>query len=259
MSAPASGRQTMSNKQNQWVVGVNAVASAIDNDAEHVREVLVEAGSKNPRLAEIEAQALRKDIEVRKVNAQALDGVAGQLRHQGVAARYAAARTWDEHELAALVEQAAGKALLLVLDGVQDPHNLDACLRSAAAAGVTAVVIPKDKSATVNATVRKTSAGAADRIPVVAVTNLSRCLKDLQKLGVWIYGLAGEMGPSLYAVDLTGNVALVLGGEADGLRRLTREHCDKLVRIPMPGDIESLNVSVATGIALFEAVRQRLA
>ncbi len=259
MSAPASGRQTMSNKQNQWVVGVNAVASAIDNDAEHVREVLVEAGSKNPRLAEIEAQALRKDIEVRKVNAQALDGVAGQLRHQGVAARYAAARTWDEHELAALVEQAAGKALLLVLDGVQDPHNLGACLRSAAAAGVTAVVIPKDKSATVNATVRKTSAGAADRIPVVAVTNLSRCLKDLQKLGVWIYGLAGEMGPSLYAVDLTGNVALVLGGEADGLRRLTREHCDKLVRIPMPGDIESLNVSVATGIALFEAVRQRLA
>ncbi|HAI93777.1 MAG TPA: 23S rRNA (guanosine(2251)-2'-O)-methyltransferase RlmB [Xanthomonadaceae bacterium] len=249
----------MSNKQNQWVVGVNAVASAIDNDAEHVREVLVEAGSKNPRLAEIEAQALRKDIEVRKVNAQALDGVAGQLRHQGVAARYAAARTWDEHELAALVEQAAGKALLLVLDGVQDPHNLGACLRSAAAAGVTAVVIPKDKSATVNATVRKTSAGAADRIPVVAVTNLSRCLKDLQKLGVWIYGLAGEMGPSLYAVDLTGNVALVLGGEADGLRRLTREHCDKLVRIPMPGDIESLNVSVATGIALFEAVRQRLA
>jgi 23S rRNA (guanosine2251-2'-O)-methyltransferase len=186
----------MSNKQNQWVVGVNAVASAIDNDAEHVREVLVEAGSKNPRLAEIEAQALRKDIDVRKVNAQALDGVAGRLRHQGVAARYAAARTWDEHELAALVEQAAGKALLLVLDGVQDPHNLGACLRSAAAAGVTAVIIPKDKSATVNATVRKTSAGAADRIPVVAVTNLSRCLKDLQKLGVWIYGLAGEMGPA---------------------------------------------------------------
>ncbi len=181
----------MSNKQNQWVVGVNAVASAIDNDAEHVREVLVEAGSKNPRLAEIEAQALRRDIEVRKVNAQALDGVAGQLRHQGVAARYAAVKTWDEHELAELVEQAAGKALLLVLDGVQDPHNLGACLRSAAAAGVTAVVIPKDKSATVNATVRKTSAGAADRIPVVAVTNLSRCLKDLQKLGVWIYGLAG--------------------------------------------------------------------
>ena len=245
-------------KQNQWIVGVNAVVSAIEHDADNVREVLVEGG-KNPRLVEIEENARRKGIEVRKVTAQALDGVAGGVRHQGVAARYAAAKTWDENELAGLVEAAEGKALLLVLDGVQDPHNLGACLRSAAAAGATAVVIPKDKSATVNATVRKTSAGAADRLPVVAVTNLSRCLRDLQKLGVWIYGLAGEAGTSLYAQDLRGNVALVLGGEADGLRRLTREHCDGLVKIPMPGDIESLNVSVAAGVTLFEAVRQRQA
>jgi 23S rRNA (guanosine2251-2'-O)-methyltransferase len=144
-----------------------------------------------------------------------------------------------------------------VLDGVQDPHNLGACLRSAAAAGVTAVVIPRDKAVQVNATVRKTSAGAADSIPVVRCTNLSRCLRDLQKLGVWIHGLAGDAEASLYALDLTGNVAIVLGGEADGLRRLTRESCDNLVKIPMPGDTESLNVSVATGVALFEAVRQR--
>lgn len=244
-------------KQNQWVVGLNAVASSIEHDAEHVREVLVEAGGKNARVTEIEENARRKGIDVRRVSAQALDGVAGGVRHQGVAARYAAAKTWDENELAGLVEAAAGKALLLVLDGVQDPHNLGACLRSAAAAGATAVVIPKDKSATVNATVRKTSAGAADRLPVVAVTNLSRCLRDLQKLGVWIYGLAGEAETSLYAQDLRGNVALVLGGEADGLRRLTREHCDGLVKIPMPGEIESLNVSVAAGVTLFEAVRQR--
>ncbi|MFT4246904.1 MAG: 23S rRNA (guanosine(2251)-2'-O)-methyltransferase RlmB [Pseudomonas sp.] len=247
----------MSNKQNQWIVGVNAVASSIENDADHVREVLVEAGSKNPRLTEIEENARRKGIDVRRVATQALDGVGGGVRHQGVAARYAAARTWDENELEGLVEGAEGRALLLVLDGVQDPHNLGACLRSAAAAGVTAVVIPKDKSATVNATVRKTSAGAADRIPVVAVTNLARCLRELQKLGVWIYGLAGEAEASLYALDLRGNVALVLGGEADGLRRLTREHCDQLVKIPMPGEIESLNVSVAAGVTLFEAVRQR--
>ncbi len=246
-------------KQNQWVVGLNAVASSIEHDAEHVREVLVEAGGKNPRVTEIEENARRRGIDVRRVSAQALDGVAGGVRHQGVAARYAAAKTWDENELAGLVEAAEGKALLLVLDGVQDPHNLGACLRSAAAAGATAVVIPKDKSATVNATVRKTSAGAADRLPVVAVTNLSRCLRDLQKLGVWIYGLAGEAGTSLYAQDLRGNVALVLGGEADGLRRLTREHCDGLVKIPMPGDVESLNVSVAAGVTLFEAVRQRQA
>ena len=245
-------------KQTQWIVGLNAVSSAIEHDAEHVREILIEAGTKNPRLLELEQQARRKDIEVRRVAAQALDGVAGGLRHQGAAARYAAARSWDEDELAGLIEAAQGRALVLVLDGVQDPHNLGACLRSAAAAGATAVVIPKDKSATVNATVRKTSAGAADRLPVVAVTNLARCLRDLQKQGVWIYGLAGDAEAALYTLDLRGNVALVLGGEADGLRRLTRELCDGLVRIPMPGDIESLNVSVSAGIALFETVRQRL-
>lgn len=242
---------------SQWIAGINAVAAAVEHDAAHVREVLLEAGAKNPRLAEIESRARRAGIEVRRVAQQALDGVAGGLRHQGAVARYAAARTWDEHELPALIEAAAGRALLLVLDGVQDPHNLGACLRSAAAAGVTAVVIPKDKAVQVNATVRKTSAGAADSIPVIRVTNLARCLRELQKLGVWIYGLAGEAQDTLYALDLTGNVALVLGGEAEGLRRLTREHCDRLARIPMPGGFESLNVSVATGVALFEAVRQR--
>ena len=244
-------------KQAQWIVGLNAVASALEHDAEHVREVLLEAGGKNPRIVEIEQEARRKDIDVRRVAQNALDGVAGGVRHQGAAARYAAAKTWDEHELPTLIEAAEGRALVLVLDGVQDPHNLGACLRSAAAAGATAVVIPRDKAVQVNATVRKTSAGAADRVPVIAATNLSRTLRDLQKQGVWIYGLAGETPASLYDIDLTGNVALVLGGEGDGLRRLTRENCDALVKIPMPGEMESLNVSVATGIALFEAVRQR--
>ena len=249
-------------KDTHWIAGINAVAAAIEHDAEHVREVLLEAGAKNPRIAEIEGNARRRDIDVRRVAQQALDGVAGGLRHQGAVARYAAAKTWDENDIAALVEAAQGRALLLVLDGVQDPHNLGACLRSAAAAGVTAVVIPKDKAVQVNATVRKTSAGAADSIPVVRVTNLSRTLRDLQKLGVWIYGLAGDAAASLYALDLRGNVALVLGGEADGLRRLTREQCDQLVALPMPGvamapGVESLNVSVAAGVCLFEAVRQR--
>ena len=246
----------MSN-DSQWIAGINAVASALEHDAENVREVLLEAGARNPRIVEIEGNARRKGIDVRRVAQQALDGVAGGLRHQGAVARYAAAKTWDEHELPALVEAANGKALVLVLDGVQDPHNLGACLRSAAAASVTAVVIPRDKAVQVNATVRKTSAGAADTIPVIRCTNLSRCLRDLQKQGVWIHGLAGDVDASLYSLDLTGNVAIVLGGEADGLRRLTREHCDSLVRIPMPGETESLNVSVATGVALFEAVRQR--
>jgi 23S rRNA (guanosine2251-2'-O)-methyltransferase len=244
-------------KKDQWVSGINAVASALAHAVEHVREVLHEAGAKNPRITEIEETARRRDVPVRRVALQALEGIAGGLRHQGAIARYEAAKPTEEKELPALVEAAAGKALLLVLDGVQDPHNLGACLRTAAAAGVTAVVIPKDKAAPLNATVRKTSAGAADRIPVVSVTNLARTLRELQKLGVWIYGLDGEAPGAIHAIDLTGNVALVLGGEGEGMRRLTREHCDGLVRIPMPGDMESLNVSVATGVALFEAVRQR--
>ena len=245
--------------QKQWIAGINAVAAALEHDAANVREVLIEAGAKNPRLTEIEANARRLDIDVRRVNTQALDGVVGGLRHQGVVARYAAVKTWNENELEELVAAADGRALLVILDGVQDPHNLGACLRSAAAAGATAVLIPKDKSVQVNATVRKTSAGAADSIPVVSVTNLARAMRDLQQLGVWLYGLAGEADASLYSIDLRGNVALVLGGEGDGLRRLTRENCDQLVKIPMPGgsEVESLNVSVATGVTLFEAVRQR--
>lgn len=245
----------------QWIAGINAVSAAIEHDAEHVREVLIEAGAKNPRLTEIEAQARRKDIDVRRVATQALDGVVGGLRHQGVVARYAAAKTYSESDLQGLIDATQGKALVLVLDGVQDPHNLGACLRSAAAAGATAVIFPKDKAVQINATVRKTSAGAADSIPVIPATNLARTLRDLQQMGVWIYGLAGEAEASFYALDLRGNVALVLGGEADGLRRLTRENCDQLVTIPMPGatgtGVESLNVSVAAGVTLFEAVRQR--
>ncbi|GAA4866455.1 23S rRNA (guanosine(2251)-2'-O)-methyltransferase RlmB [Luteimonas vadosa] len=256
-------RQRGGRDDNQWIAGINAVAAAIEHDAGNVREVLIEARARNPRITEIEDGARRQGIELRRVASKALDGVTGGLRHQGVVARYDAARTWGEGDLEELVSAASGRALVLVLDGVQDPHNLGACLRSAAAAGATAVVIPKDKAVQVNATVRKTSAGAADTIPVVRVTNLARCLRDLQQLGVWIYGLAGESDGSIHALDLRGNVALVLGGEGDGLRRLTREHCDQLVHIPMPGQgsapgVESLNVSVAAGIVLFEAVRQRL-
>ncbi len=248
----------------QWIAGINAVAAALEHDPEHVLEVLIEAGGRNARLTEIEERAHQLGISARRVALQALDGIAGGLRHQGTIARYVGAKSHDDADLPTLIEAAGQNALLLVLDGVQDPHNLGACLRSAAAAGVTAVIIPKDKSAPVNATVRKTSSGAADRVPVVRVTNLARALRAIRDAGVWVYGLAGEEGGSLYAVDLRGPVALVLGGEADGMRRLTRENCDALVQIPMPGvdasgGVESLNVSVATGVALFEAVRQRAA
>ena len=249
-------------KQDQWIVGINAVTAAVEHDVENVAEILIEAGSKNARLQELDAQAQRFGLNVRKVTQQALDGVAGKLRHQGVAARYRAAKVYEESQLSELIDAANGAAFILVLDGVQDPHNLGACLRSAAAAGVTAVIIPKDKAVQINATVRKTSAGAADSIPVVRATNLTRTLKDIQKLGVWVYGMAGEADALLYDTDFRGNVALVLGGEGDGLRRLTRDTCDGLVKIPMPGAqrnaVESLNVSVATAITLFEVVRQRL-
>ena len=245
-------------KTGQWISGINAVSSALEHDIEHVREVLVEAGNKNARITEIEENARRKDISVRRVNNQALEGIAGGLRHQGVIARYEAAKPTEESELPVLIEAAQGKVLLLVLDGIQDPHNLGACLRSAAASDVTAVIIPKDKAAPINATVRKTSAGAADRIPVVSVTNLARTLRVIKDAGVWVYGMDGEAPSLIYQTDFTGNVAIVMGSEGEGMRRLTREHCDGLIKIPMPGEMESLNVSVATGVALFEVVRQRL-
>lgn len=245
------------NDNEHWIAGINAVASALEHDALNVREMMIEARARNPRLSELAELARGQGIAVRTVSADVLERIAGGVRHQGIVAHYAAVRSLDEDDLVALVEQAE-KPLFLILDGVQDPHNLGACLRSAAAAGVTAVVIPKDKSAPVNATVRKTSAGAADRIAVVRVTNLARSLDTLKQAGVWLVGLAGEAEQGLFATDLRGAIGIVMGGEGDGMRRLTRERCDYLVKIPMPGEIESLNVSVAAGIALFEAVRQRL-
>ena len=163
----------------------------------------------------------------------------------------------SENELPQFLDGLGKPPLLLILDGVQDPHNLGACLRSADAAGVDAVILPKDHSAPLNATARKVACGAAETVPVVRVTNLARTLRAIRDAGVWLYGAAGEAQQALYDVDLSGPVALVLGGEGKGLRRLTREQCDLLVKLPMAGKVESLNVSVATGVALYEAVRQR--
>ena len=244
-------------KQGQWIAGINAVASALEHDVEHVREVLIEAGGKNPRLTEIEETARRRDVSVRRVNTQALEGIAGGLRHQGVIARYEAAKQVAESELPGLIEAAEGKALLLVLDGVQDPHNLGACLRSADAAGVHAVLAPKDGAAGLTPTARKVACGGAEHVPFVPVTNLARTLRELKQRGIWLIGAAGEAEADLYAMDFAGPVALVLGAEEKGLRRLTREECDYLAHIPMTGTVESLNVSVATGVFLFEALRQR--
>lgn len=242
-----------------WIVGINPVDGALDNDAARVRELLIENGQRNPRVHELAERAKTLKIPVHHRPREQLDKLAGEARHQGVAALYEAPALATEGDLPELLEQAGGEALVLVLDGVTDPHNLGACLRSAAAAKVTAVIVPKDRAVGLTPVVRRASAGGADRVPLVAVTNLARTLKVLKDAGVWITGLAGDTESPIYAIDFKGPVALVLGSEGEGMRRLTREHCDFVAKIPMPGVMESLNVSVATGIVLFEALRQRSA
>ncbi|HEU0277882.1 MAG TPA: 23S rRNA (guanosine(2251)-2'-O)-methyltransferase RlmB [Rhodanobacteraceae bacterium] len=238
-----------------WIVGINPVEGALANDPGRVRELVVEQRARNARVAALAAEAKRLGIAVHARPRAMLDKVAGRAHHQGIAANYEVPAAKSERDLAALLE--AETALLLVLDGVTDPHNLGACVRSAAAAGASAVIVPRDRAVGVTPVVRRASAGAVDRVPLVEVTNLARTLREMRDAGVWLTGLAGDADASLYDVDLSGKVALVLGGEGEGLRRLTREACDHLARIPMPGAMESLNVSVASGIALFEAVRQR--
>lgn len=238
-----------------WIAGINAVAAALDAEQD-LAEVLIDGKAKNPRLAEIGSAAKAAGVALRYVALDQIEREAAGARHQGVIARVASVRSYDERDLEGLIS-AAGTPLLLILDGVQDPHNLGACMRSAAAVGATAVIVPKDRAATLTPTARKVAAGGAERVPLVRVTNLARCMKDLQDAGIWIVGLAGEAEASLYSIDLKGAMAIALGGEGEGLRRLTREHCDYLAKIPMAAGMESLNVSVAAGISLFEALRQR--
>jgi 23S rRNA (guanosine2251-2'-O)-methyltransferase len=242
-----------------WIVGINPVEGALSNDAERVRELVVEQGQRNARVLELAERAKALKIMVNHRPREQLDKLAGEARHQGVAALYEAPPMAHENDLAALMERDGSNTLVLVLDGVTDPHNLGACLRSAAAAKVTAVIVPKDRAVGLTPVVRRASAGGADRVPLIAVTNLARTLRELKDAGVWITGLAGDTDTSIYGVDFKGPVALVLGGEGEGIRRLTRELCDFVAKIPMPGTMESLNVSVATGVVLFEALRQRSA
>ena len=242
-----------------WIVGINPVEGALSNDAERVREVVVENGQRNARVLELAERAKALKIPVRHQPREQLEKLAGEARHQGVAALYEAQAEALESDLAGLLDRDGQETLVLVLDGVTDPHNLGACLRSAAAAKITAVIVPKDRAVGLTPVVRRASAGGADRIPLIAVTNLARTLRELKDAGVWITGLAGDTDTSVYSVDFHGPVALVLGSEGEGIRRLTRDLCDFVAKIPMPGTMESLNVSVATGVVLFEALRQRSA
>lgn len=243
----------------EWVHGVHAVAAALKYEPEQLRGLWAERRRRDARIQALLDDAARRGVPVHQADRAELDRLSGGARHQGVLARLAVRqRTYGAADLPALLAAAIEPALLLVLDGVQDPHNLGACLRSAAAAGVHAVIAPADRAVGLNATVRKVACGAVEITPFVQVTNLARTLRGLQEQGVWIVGAAGEAEESLYQVNFTLPTAIVLGAEEKGLRRLTREVCDRLARIPLvEGGVESLNVSVATGIFLFEARRQR--
>jgi len=243
----------------EWIHGLHAVAAALRYEPRQLRGLWVERQRRDARIQSLLDEAASRGVPIRQADRSELDRLSGGVRHQGILAQLVAQqRAYGEAGLPALLAAAIGPALLLVLDGVQDPHNLGACLRSAAAAGVQAVIAPADRAAGLNATVRKVASGAAEIVPFVSVTNLARTLRWLQEQGVWIVGAVGEAEDNLYRVDFTLPTAIVLGAEEKGLRRLTRELCDRLARIPMvEGGVESLNVSVATGVFLFEARRQR--
>ena len=241
------------------VHGLHAVRALLERDPTRVVRIHLARGRDDARITAILDAANAARVALERVDAQRLERLAGGAVHQGVVAEIRPQAPWSEDRLlAALAARAAeSPPLLLALDGVQDPHNLGACLRTADAAGATAVIVPKDKSATLTPVVRKVACGAAEVMPLVAVTNLARTLEKLQKRGLWVVGTAGEADQEIYQQDLRGPLVLVMGAEGKGMRRLTREHCDFLVKLPMAGSVSSLNVSVAAGVCLFEALRQR--
>ena len=240
------------------IFGIHAVTSVLQRRPDSVQELLVLDGRSDKRLKELLALASRAGIAVSERPRPELDRLAAGGRHQGVVAQLSAAAAFTEGDIPAILDAAGPAPLILILDGVTDPHNLGACLRSADAAGVCMVLAPKDNAAAITPTVRKVACGAAEVVPFIPVSNLARAIKQLQELGVWVVGLAGEAEQTLFTIDLRGAIAIVMGAEGQGMRRLTREHCDFLARLPMAGSVSSLNVSVATGISLFEAQRQRL-
>jgi 23S rRNA (guanosine2251-2'-O)-methyltransferase len=243
---------------DDWLYGIHAVEAQLRADPSRIVELWIEAAANNPRLLALQDLAQQMGVRSQRVSVQGLTHKLGNDRHQGVAARYRAPALLGESDLVRIAEAAGPQALFLLLDNISDPHNLGACIRSAAAAGASAVVFPKDKSAGLTPAVLRASAGTAARMQLVSVTNLARALELIKQAGVWCYGAAGEAEKTVYQQDLRGPIALVLGSEGDGLRRLTRERCDGLLKIPMAHEVESLNVSVAAGIFLFEARRQRL-
>jgi 23S rRNA (guanosine2251-2'-O)-methyltransferase len=235
--------------------GFHAVTARLRHDASTVEDVYYDATRRDRRMLDFLHTAKEAGVRLIAADETRLWGLAHTERHQGVVAR--ASDLPLAQNLAELLDGINGPALLLVLDGVTDPHNLGACLRVADAAGAHAVIAPRDRAVGLNATAAKVASGAADTVPYITVTNLARALRELKDAGVWVVGTAGDAQASLYETKLDGPVALVMGAEGEGMRRLTRDTCDEVMQIPMAGTVESLNVSVASGVCLFEAVRQR--
>lgn len=241
---------------NELIYGFHSIEAILNKEPERFLEIYALKGREDKRLNPIINEARRFGISVQFMQRKALDNKSRGEQHQGIIANVKAARTYNERDLDEIIAREASP-FFLVLDGVTDPHNLGACLRSADAAGVHAVIVPKDKSAKLTGTARKVACGAAETVPLIQVTNLARTLRDMKEAGVWVAGTAGETQTHVFDANLTGPIAIIMGAEGDGMRRLTREHCDVLVKIPMVGTVSSLNVSVATGVCLFEVLRQR--
>lgn len=239
------------------VWGLHAVRALVERRPQDVVRLCLAQGRDDQRMRELRELAAKQGIRPVGVPMAALDQETGAAAHQGALAEVRPSAPLNENGLLDLLTGAQATPLVLVLDGVSDPHNLGACLRTADAAGVTAVVAPRDRAAGLTPVVRKVAAGAAEVVPFAQVTNLARTLRDLKEAGLWIAGTAGDGEQELYAADLAGPLAIVMGSEGRGLRRLTRECCDFSLRLPMRGSVASLNVSVAAGIVLYEALRQR--
>lgn len=245
--------------EDEYAYGIHAVIAALKTNAADVNEIwLSNHGGKSARLSEIVELARAAHVPTHPVTQNELDVMTNGVRHQGVIASLKRKHVMNESELAGFLDGLDQPPFLLVLDGIQDPHNLGACIRTANAAGIHAIIVPKDRAVGITPVVRKVASGAVESMPFIQVTNLARTLRMMKDAGVWLVGADEEGEMSLYDVDLSGSLALVLGAEGKGLRRLTRELCDFVVNIPAMGSIGSLNVSVATGVCIYEAVRQRM-
>ena len=240
---------------DRFIAGFHAIQTRLRSRPGSIIEIMMDESRQDARSRGLVAAADQAKIRVMKVAGNRLDSIAGRVQHQGVVARINS--TEAGHSLDGLLDDIAGPVLLLLLDGITDPHNLGACLRVADASGVHAVIAPKDRAVGIGVTVSKVACGAAELVPYFMVTNLSRTISELKEREIWVIGADDGAQESVFDTKLTGSVAWVLGAEGAGLRRLTRERCDQLVRIPMSGGVSSLNVSVASGVCLFETVRQR--